>query len=70
MKCVRQTLRIYLSAGLLGVTGHLLEDLDGHGVFGIRHSALSDFAKAAAIPEAPKLVISDPAGQLVPGLEI
>lgn len=50
--------------------GPPLEDLDGHDFFALYVFALSNFTKAAAKPEAMKLVFTDPAVQHIPGLDL
>lgn len=52
---------IYLSVGHLGPTGPSLEDLDSRDFFCVYVFALSNVTKAATKPEAPELVLTDPA---------
>lgn len=71
MKCAAQrlkkTLMIYLFVWFLGITGPLLEDLDGRDFFGFYVCAHSDFTKAAGEPEVLKLVVAYLAVQHVTG---
>lgn len=72
MKCAAQRLRktqmIHLSVGLLGVIAPLLEDLEGHSVFGVFVLTPSDSAEEPIKHEVLKQVFTPTASQHVIGL--
>lgn len=67
---LRKTQMIHLSVGLLGTIAPLLEDLEGHNVFGVFVLALSDSAEEAVKHEVLKQVLTQTAGQHISGLQL